>query len=430
MKLNTLNFGNLLAASALALSLNLHALAQPGAVPTNASGLQLVAPESVPAVGGAFFYLSKPGYPASPALSVAARAAGCPIYRLPWDRPAYLVDDTAIAEQAQYRLGSSANSFHPPTPGGSGGGNGGGGGSSTNSPPAFVPPTGYAPCDTYREFGSSVSNDAGWIQLTLSNTLPGLERLILRADDLSDLSWATNQTITAAGFTAAASPISAGTNAPGFFRAELAADYSAPVITSPPEDAVVPQDAPVTFSVVATGSPTPTYQWQFNGTDIPGATVSAWPVSSAQPTNVGTYTVIVSNVICTASASAALGLAWTNYLGDAITASPAVGSDGTIYIATMSRFYALNPVLGAVKWSTNIANGDWNSLAPSASVAPDNSAVYIASQAGSVLAFNPTNGVLVWSNYLGGMIYGSPAVSAADGTVCIGNALRSPEGNT
>ena len=114
-------------------------------------------------------------------------------------------------------------------------------------------------------------------------------------------------------------------------------------------------------------------------------------------------------------------------MGDAITASPAVGGDGTIYIATMGRFLPSTPC-SSVKWSTNIANGDWSWLAPSASVAPDNSAVYIASQAGSVLAFNPTNGVLVWSNYLGGMIYGSPAVSAADGTVCIGNALGSPEG--
>jgi len=50
----------------------------------------------------------------------------------------------------------------------------------------------------------------------------------------------------------------------------------------------------VTFSVGAAGWPL-NYQWRFNGTSISGATNSQYTITSAQPTNTGDYSVIVSN---------------------------------------------------------------------------------------------------------------------------------------
>lgn len=51
----------------------------------------------------------------------------------------------------------------------------------------------------------------------------------------------------------------------------------------------------VTFSVTATGTPAPTYQWQRNGENIPGASGASYTVTSASQANAGTYRVIVTN---------------------------------------------------------------------------------------------------------------------------------------
>jgi hypothetical protein len=59
------------------------------------------------------------------------------------------------------------------------------------------------------------------------------------------------------------------------------------------------------FSVMASGSPAPTYQWEFNGTAISGATSSSYSLSSAQSANAGSYTVIASNAGGRATSNAA-----------------------------------------------------------------------------------------------------------------------------
>ncbi len=70
----------------------------------------------------------------------------------------------------------------------------------------------------------------------------------------------------------------------------------APAITTQPQDQNVNQSSNATFSVVATGTPAPTYQWRFNSTDISGATDSTYTRSNAQPADAGSYSVVVSNV--------------------------------------------------------------------------------------------------------------------------------------
>jgi hypothetical protein len=69
----------------------------------------------------------------------------------------------------------------------------------------------------------------------------------------------------------------------------------APAITTQPQSQSVTAGATVNFTVTATGSPAPTYQWSFNGTPISGATSSALTVNSAQSANAGSYTVAVAN---------------------------------------------------------------------------------------------------------------------------------------
>src|SRR5208337_1167905 len=52
----------------------------------------------------------------------------------------------------------------------------------------------------------------------------------------------------------------------------------------------------VSFGVTASGTQPLAYQWQFNGADIGGATGTSLLLTNAQPTNSGSYTVVVTNV--------------------------------------------------------------------------------------------------------------------------------------
>ena len=51
----------------------------------------------------------------------------------------------------------------------------------------------------------------------------------------------------------------------------------------------------VTFQVAATGSGTLSYQWQQNGSPVPGATAASLPLSNIQPANAGSYVVVITD---------------------------------------------------------------------------------------------------------------------------------------
>ncbi len=68
-----------------------------------------------------------------------------------------------------------------------------------------------------------------------------------------------------------------------------------PTITTPPVAQSAVFGGSATFSVVATGTPAPTYQWQRNNVDISGATNASYTVASASQANAGLYRVIVTN---------------------------------------------------------------------------------------------------------------------------------------
>jgi pectate lyase len=84
---------------------------------------------------------------------------------------------------------------------------------------------------------------------------------------------------------------------------------SAPVIGSCPTSLIATTGQNVSFSVFAGGSAPVTYQWYFNtNTPIANATNTVLALNSVQSTNVGTYSVIVSNSAGTMSCSATLDI--------------------------------------------------------------------------------------------------------------------------
>jgi len=70
---------------------------------------------------------------------------------------------------------------------------------------------------------------------------------------------------------------------------------TAPAITSQPQSLTLVAGTSGNFSVTATGTPSPTYQWRKNGSNISGATSSTLSLTNVQSTDAANYTVVVSN---------------------------------------------------------------------------------------------------------------------------------------
>ncbi len=76
-----------------------------------------------------------------------------------------------------------------------------------------------------------------------------------------------------------------------------------PSITLQPQSQVVNQGSNVIFSVAASGATNLSYQWQYNATNIAGATGVNYQLASAQGINAGIYSVVVTNLYGTATSS-------------------------------------------------------------------------------------------------------------------------------
>lgn len=69
----------------------------------------------------------------------------------------------------------------------------------------------------------------------------------------------------------------------------------APHLTVQPQDQTVAQNGRSFFATKAVGLQSMSYQWRFNGQDIPGATNDTYAISQAQPTDAGQYSLIATN---------------------------------------------------------------------------------------------------------------------------------------
>ena len=106
-----------------------------------------------------------------------------------------------------------------------------------------------------------------------------------------------------------------------------------PAITNQPMSVTVSAGGTATFTAGATGGGL-SYQWQFNGTNIVGATGVSLIISNVSPATIGTYTVIVSNAAgSVTSASVALANADIHMLASVYVNGP-IGSNYLIQAAS------------------------------------------------------------------------------------------------
>ncbi len=144
-----------------------------------------------------------------------------------------------------------------------------------------------------------------------------------------------------------------------------------PVITTQPASQSVSAGASVTLSVVATGSPAPTYQWRKNGTLLSGATSATLTISNAQAADAGSYTVVVTNSVGIITSNAAtLSVAGAAL---ALTAQPqsqyvAAGATATLSVAATGTGLAYQwkkdgaPLAGATNAALVLAGASADSM--------------------------------------------------------------------
>jgi hypothetical protein len=80
----------------------------------------------------------------------------------------------------------------------------------------------------------------------------------------------------------------------------------APSVSLQPSSQTVKLGTNVIFTVAASGLPSPNFQWQFNGTNISGATNSSYSLAFVAVTNTGNYSVVATNVAGSVTSSNAL----------------------------------------------------------------------------------------------------------------------------
>jgi hypothetical protein len=122
---------------------------------------------------------------------------------------------------------------------------------------------------------------------------------------------------------------------------------SAPAFTLQPVSQVVSPGQSVTFTASATGYPTPIYQWQFDGTNIIGATSGSYTIPSTALTNIGYYILLASNSVSVNSSSmATLGFIGINMLAAVYVTGP-IGANYQI---------EATPGIGPTNWTalTNV----------------------------------------------------------------------------
>jgi outer membrane protein assembly factor BamB/predicted small lipoprotein YifL len=120
---------------------------------------------------------------------------------------------------------------------------------------------------------------------------------------------------------------------------------------------------------------------------------------------------------------------WEFETGGIVVSSPAIGSDGTVYVGSWDKkLYAINGKSGVKLWEFETGSAIGYSSPAIGSLSLDGiDTVYVGSRdnkpfipMGTLYAINGKSGVKLWEFETGGGVYSSPAIGS-DGTVYVGS---------
>jgi hypothetical protein len=127
----------------------------------------------------------------------------------------------------------------------------------------------------------------------------------------------------------------------------------APIITTQPTSQVGGRGGSASFTVAATGIPTPGYQWKKNGTNISGATFASLSWTSLTVADEGSYSVVVTNSGGTVTSnSVSLTVFDQQPYAPAITSHPQGGAYSAAQTVTLTVGASGIPT-PAVQWYKN-----------------------------------------------------------------------------
>jgi PKD repeat protein len=126
----------------------------------------------------------------------------------------------------------------------------------------------------------------------------------------------------------------------------------APAITTQPVAQSVDAGAKVSFTVAATGTPAPTYQWRKDGAAISGATTTTFTLNSVSAADAGTYTVVATNSAGSVTSSGALLSVTTPTVSVPVTNSSPSSTSGTTQTSTTSSSETATSAKGTTSNST------------------------------------------------------------------------------
>ncbi len=134
----------------------------------------------------------------------------------------------------------------------------------------------------------------------------------------------------------------------------------APAITMQPSSSTVNQGQIASFTVAASGSAPLSYQWKKDGTALPGSSSAMLSIASTQPSDAGSYSVVVTNSAGSATSNAATLTVNPLPVIQSFTASPgpiAIGGSGVLaWTVTGATSLSVDKSVGTLDTPTGTRN--------------------------------------------------------------------------
>jgi hypothetical protein len=150
----------------------------------------------------------------------------------------------------------------------------------------------------------------------------------------------------------------------------------APLITTNPASLTVVTGSTANFTVTALGAPPLSYQWQFNGSNIADATTNAYSLPSAQSSDAGEYSVVVSNYAGSVT-SAPATLTVSSWSARGVVISQVYGGGGSVGAVYQNDyvelFNASTEAVNLSSWSVQYASAagtTWSVTSLTGGIAP------------------------------------------------------------